>query len=123
MTKWMNLRVFLVLAVTLTGSAGASAQYDRDGRYVPSPNGIPTDPNARPIPMYPGTPGQAIGEPMAPRVPGITPLPPQSPRIDPFIGAAPLPIRLTAEICADGWSKASGMTRTEFRDRCRRLRR
>ena len=51
--------VATALAALIAVEGSALAQYDRDGRYVPSPRGVPQDPYARPIPMYPGTPGSA----------------------------------------------------------------
>ena len=59
--------VAATLAALIAVEGSASAQYDRDGRYVPSPRGVPQDPYARPIPMYPGTPGGAVGTPIRPR--------------------------------------------------------
>jgi hypothetical protein len=95
-----------------------AAQYDRDGRYVPSPNGVPTDPDARLIPMYPGTPGGAIGTPSLPRPPAL------APRLQP---PAPSPSQLLEQrlprdtgFCTAGWSRATRLTATEFRRVCRR---
>ena len=79
----------MIIALLALGCTAwpAAAQYDRDGRYVPSPNGIPADPTARPIPMYSGTPGEAIGTPSLPRPPPaviVPPLPPREPLRDDF---------------------------------------
>ena len=57
-------RVAAILAALIAIESSALAQYDRNGRYVPSPMGVPQDPYARPIPMYPGTPGGAVGTPI-----------------------------------------------------------
>jgi len=59
--------VAAALAALIAVEGPALAQYDRDGRYVPSPMGVPQDPYARPIPMYPGTPGGAAGTHLAAR--------------------------------------------------------
>ena len=123
----------LVLVAALTLPPGAAlarydlAQYDKDGRYVPSPNGVPADPYARPVPLYPGTPGQAIGTPSLPRnainpVPPIAPL--QVPDRAPVYQYNPRPylVRIpTEKQCRAGWSAASGLTPREFQRRCDRL--
>lgn len=75
------MKALIVLLAGMAVATPAAAQYDRDGRYVPSPNGVPQDPYARPIPMYPGTPGEAIGTPSLPRAaiqpsPEVNRLPP-----------------------------------------------
>jgi hypothetical protein len=82
----MHLHFYLMIAL-LTGpilAASASAQYDRDGRYVPSPNGVPLDPTARPVPMDSGKPGDAIGTPIMPRseIPRPTEVRPLPPRLE-----------------------------------------
>jgi hypothetical protein len=107
----------LLLAVLL--ARPALAQYDRDGRYVPSPMGVPSDPNARAIPLYPGTPGAATGtEPQR--------APPPVPQLAPMRGreaeALPPPriIALSAERCRQGWSRASGLPKRVFEARCAR---
>lgn len=111
----------------LAMSIPAVAQYGRDGRYIPSPNGVPSDPYARPIPNYSGTPGEAVGTPALPRaltVPLPTP-PAMSPRIEtpapPRAGNSPgryeLPLP-DARSCRAGWSPATGLTRREFEQRC-----
>ena len=85
-----------VLNLALLGFVSCSAspaqgQYDRDGRYVPSPNGVPFDPNARPIPMYQGTPGGAIGTPASPRsvVPTLPEMTPRGPDVPLNTGRSP----------------------------------
>jgi hypothetical protein len=63
----MTPKAAIALAALIAVERAALAQYDRDGRYVLSPMGVPQDPYARPIPMYPGTPGGAVGTPILPR--------------------------------------------------------
>ena len=119
----------LILSACLAGIGDPClAQYDRDGRYVPSPNGIPTDPYARPIPGYSGTPGQPSGTPIEPRaaipqVPRVAPLspPPQArqPRDD---DPRHYPVPLTARDCRKGWSASSQLTRRAFDRQCQLLR-
>lgn len=110
----------LVLAAGIAVEGSAFAQYDRDGRYVPSPMGVPQDQYAAPIPMYPGTPGGAVGTPILPRaaVPGTPVVPP----LQRDISGAPPPyssfIPLTLGQCGEPWSRATKMTPTEFRRRC-----
>lgn len=116
--------VLLTLCVGL--SAGdAAAQYDRDGRYVPSPNGIPQDPTRSTVPGYSGTPGGTLGTPNLPRsmnppVPSVAPLK-KPERYEVPLGQRV--IRLTLEQCDDGWSKQLRVTPTEFRRRCAAIRR
>lgn len=116
-----------VLAGTLMSLAagGAAAQYDKDGRYVPSPGGVPTDPYARPIPNYPGNPGGAIGTPIWPRGPEL-PAPPkvlQQPRTSPGIIYSTPVVPLSVEQCDQGWAKSTHLTPVEFRRRCTLLKR
>ena len=77
--RYSRSNAIILTVVTLAAATPARAQYDRDGRYVPSPNGIPSDPTARPIPMYSGTPGSAIGTPIMPRADMIPPAAPPQP--------------------------------------------
>lgn len=117
-------RLPIVVALLALSGSSALAQYDRDGRYVPSPNGIPADPYARPIPLYPGTPGQAIGTPSLPRnayPPPQVIAPLQSPPVRTYPAeAAPVPhfVPLTAEACRIGWRRETGLTRAGFKRRC-----
>ena len=122
-----QMRTLVLVATTVAALATpAAAQYDRDGRYVPSPNGIPTDPYARPVPLYPGTPGGAIGTPSLPRndFPPTSPPPvigsPNAPKA-PYAGdGLPRALRVpyTPAQCRRGWSAATGMSRREFDRRC-----
>lgn len=126
--RTMNARLTIGLgfaALLATMATPASAQYDREGRYVPSPMGVPTDPYARPIPNYSGTPGEAKGTPIWPR--GMIPAPapverPKTPEVTPVYPSNRL-VRATAETCAKGWSKATGLTPVEFRRACARFNR
>ena len=108
------------LAALIAVEGSALAQYDRDGRYVPSPRGVPQDPYARPIPMYPGTPGGAVGTPIRPRgaIPEprvVPPLPRDIPQTSPLY---PRFVPLSLEQCGMPWSRATKLTPTEFRRRC-----
>lgn len=121
MTIGARRYVLGVVAVAWLGGATVSAvaQYDRDGRYVPSPMGKPADPYARPVPMYPGSPGGAVGTPDLPRSAYPEPARP-APR-SPRITTEPLPptfVPLSLEQCRDGWSRKTMVTPTEFRRRC-----
>lgn len=116
----MGMKMNAVAIVALLVSAlPAAAQYDRDGRYVVAPNGVPLDPNARLVPMYPGIPGAAIGTPLPARQP-TTPTPDY-----PRAGVSePLPtyrVPLTATRCRAGWSPTTGTGRGEFARRCKRV--
>ncbi len=111
------------MTVAVIAAAGpAHAQYDRDGRYVPSPMGVPRDPYAAPVPTYPGTPGGTTGTPIWPR--GTQPSPPpkvleQRPMDVPPSAAVPTGIvPLSLEQCDEGWSKSTHVTPVEFRRRC-----
>ena len=117
-------RLLLVLPVIWIAAGPASAQYDKDGRYVPSPNGIPADPYARPIPGYSGTPGQANGTPIEPRasIPQVPPVAPlKVPELTPRASRdspRPLPIPVTEAQCRKGWSGSTGLSRREFAQWC-----
>lgn len=109
----------------VAGAAHGLAQYDREGRYVPSPLGIPADPYARPIPNYSGKPGDAKGTPIWPRGTETKPLPGMLPRPPPptsqTSGTMPrtLVVPLEVEDCEGGWSKDKNIPRVEFNRRCR----
>lgn len=120
MTNSNTLRVIVCIA-GMTAAAPVLAQYDRDGRYVPSPMGVPADPYARPIPNYPGTPGAATGTPIWPR--GAIPQMPPPVTLTPPPASAPsyesLPVvPLSKAQCQDGWSRRTGVSRVEFKRRC-----
>ena len=115
-----TIHLAVLAAVALLAAGAVQAQYDRDGRYVPSPGGVPADPYARPIPTYPGTPGGAIGTPVWPRGPDLPPSPKvlQQPPITPVPSTGRPPPVVTLEECDRGWVKASGMSKIEFRRLC-----
>lgn len=116
--RLLTVSAFFVLAA----SVPALAQYDRDGRYVPSPMGVPSDPNARVVPGYPGTPGGAVGTPAWPRDPDQR-LAPMKPRIgtdDPRI-LWPRTVPLNKAKCAAGWNRRLGITSAEFEIRCAKI--
>lgn len=122
MAHKMISRFICVVAAITAITVHAHAQYDRDGRYVPSPGGVPRDPYAQPIPGYSGTPGAAIGTPSLPRSLYPPPSPPRStfpsPRpADPLI-VYPSSRPLSLEQCRDGWSQSTRVTKVEFRRRC-----
>lgn len=117
------------LAVTaLFAAAGpAAAQYDRDGRYVPSPLGVPADPYARPIPLSSGKPGVQKGTPSLPRAYEPQPPPPPAavlprPRLSPGFTNT-LPLRFERARCDEVWTKSTGLTPSAFKRRCAALRR
>ncbi len=100
----------------------ARAQYDRDGKYVPSPMGVPADPYAKPIPNYSGKPGAGIGTPVWPRIEPYQQPNALAPRPQVPITRRPsnsLPVKLDAEQCEEGWSKSTPIPRVEFNRRCR----
>jgi hypothetical protein len=110
----------MALAAVIAVEGSAVAQFDRDGRYVPSPMGVPQDPYAAPIPMYPGTPGGAVGTPILPRaaVPGTPVVPPLRRDIPQAPPLYPSFVPLTLVQCGEPWSRATKVTPTEFRRRC-----
>jgi hypothetical protein len=86
--------------------------------------GVPADPNARPIPLYPGTPGKAIGtqrEPPLPPPPQPTPMTPRLP--EPDTRSDSLPVAIWADRCSEHWSPKTGISRSEFKRRCQALQR
>jgi hypothetical protein len=109
----------------LAAFAPASAQYDRDGRYVPSPLGQPADPYRSTIPNYSGKPGAAIGTPKLPRAYDVQPrAEPQLRRDAPVVrypGQTSLPVPLTIEQCEEAWSAKTRVSRVEFNRRCARM--
>lgn len=114
-------RLVFVGALLMAAAAPTLAQYDKDGRYVPSPNGIPSDPNASVIPGYSGAPGAtANGTPAWPR--GQIPTQPSVtlPRArSPSVTSSGLPpVVLTEAQCRQGWSRKSGLARRIFEKRC-----
>lgn len=119
------MRVLIAALVCVASLTPAKAQYDREGRYVPSPMGVPADPYARPIPQYSGRPGEATGTPIWPRgaIPSPPPIAPLKPREPAVIYPNARPVQVTAETCDKGWSKATRLTPVEFRRYCSRLRR
>ncbi len=126
----MNNRILKSVALALTFMATAvalpaTAQYDRDGRYVPSPMGVPTDPHARIIQGYPGTPtpGGAVGAPVVPRdhTPGLAPMKPRVGVEESVLTTRTVP--LNKKRCAAGWNKKLGITSAEFEIRCAKINR
>jgi hypothetical protein len=119
------IRLVVLVVGIAAGVAPAFSQYDRDGRYVPSPNGIPRDPYASTIPGYSGTPGGAIGTPTLPRGSIPPPVEVTRPRSAEPLVVLPQPKQrpLVIEQCNDGWSRATGITPVEFKRRCALLKR
>jgi hypothetical protein len=111
-------RVLLAVAAIAMTAGNGLAEYDREGRYVPSPGGIPSDPYARPIPGYSGTPGGAIGTPSLPRYLYPPPAVITQPRQTVPANVLPSSRPLSIEQCHDGWSKSTRVTPTEFKRRC-----
>lgn len=113
------------LAVALAGLlivTPSAAQYDRDGRYVPSPMGVPQDPYARPIPGYSGAPGEPKGTPIWPR--GAIPQPPELAPMKPGPGERIYPRRdgppRRVVDCRHPWSKSMGIPRETHEKLCRK---
>jgi hypothetical protein len=108
----------------LASTLPAAAQYDRDGRYVPSPMGVPTDPYARPVPLSSGTPGSK-GEPIWPR--GMTPEPSRGSNARPVERVTPHDTQSARarafyrafKVCSNQWKASSGISRAEHNRRCR----
>lgn len=117
-------RSVVLAAAMMTATGDVLAQYDRNGRYVPSPMGVPADPYARVVPNYSGTPGRVTGTPVTPPPPAPLTVPPlTTQRLDPRAGtfSAPL-VPLTADQCQEGWSVETNIPRVEFNRRCSRMR-
>lgn len=113
----------LILVAAVGGTLQPSlAQYDKNGRYVPSPGGVPTDPYASTVPTYSGTPGGTSGTPTLPRAayPPAPVVPSLRPVAPPHVGSSlPRPyVPLSVDQCDDGWSRGTHLTPTEFRRRC-----
>ncbi len=118
------MRLLMVVATMMAAADPGLAQYDRNGRYVPSPMGVPADPYARVVPNYSGTPGRVTGTPVSPPPPEPLKVPPlTTQRLDPAAGtySAPL-VPLTADQCKEGWSVETNIPRVEFNRRCSRMR-
>jgi len=120
-----RLKSAALAAAVMASAVPASAQYDRDGRYVPSPMGIPTDPDARIIQGYPGTPtpGGAVGAPTVPRdhEPRLAPMKPRVGVDNTVLTTRTVP--LNKKRCSEGWSKKLGITSAEFEIRCAKINR
>lgn len=115
-------RTALAAAALLAVASPALAQYDRDGKYVPSPMGVPADPYAKPIPNYSGKPGAGIGTPVWPRVQPYQQPNALAPRPEVPITRRPsntLPVPISVDECEEGWSKSTRVPRVEFNRRCR----
>lgn len=121
----------LALALlTLLAAPAAHAQYDRDGRYVPSPMGRPSDPYRSYIPGYTGKPGDAKRIAPTPRAFRTEPPLPNLPRFEAAPGSQrtrpsssqPLPVVYpTRAQCAAGWSRDVNIPRARFARACRAL--
>ena len=118
-------RVLPIAVLTLALAASpALSQYDKDGRYVPSPNGVPSDPTRSAVPMYPGSPGGTTGTAPLPRsaypeLPKTTV--PTQPR--PYIppGSDQPRVFLTRDQCDKGWSPDTNVPRVQFNRLCKRM--
>ncbi|MGE0054352.1 MAG: hypothetical protein AB7S74_09095 [Hyphomicrobium sp.] len=115
--------IFACLALG-AGLSPALAQYDANGRYVPSPMGVPRDPYASTVPMYPGKPGGAVGTPTLPRAYELKPSnpPDYTPRMAPPRSGESLPVAVTIEQCDLGWTRETGLTVKRFNALCKALR-
>lgn len=121
--RWLHRVAAAVLTAAVPALAQpALAQYDRDGKYVPSPLGVPADPYAKPIPNYSGKPGAAIGTPVWPRIEPYQQPNALAPRPEVPITRRPsnsLPVPISVDQCEEGWSKSTRVPRVEFNRRCR----
>ncbi len=118
----LSLNVPLLLA----GAHSASAEYDANGRYVPSPMGKPSDPYRSYVPGYTGTPGAPKRFAPTPRAFRVEPPLPNLKRFEDAperrINTAPLPVVYpTAAQCKTGWSRALAIPRTRFTKACRQM--
>lgn len=110
-----------MMVAMVSVAAPAHAQYDRDGRYVPSPMGVPQDPYARPIPGYSGSPGEPKGTPIWPRgaIPGPAPQAPMARApTQPVYPRRDQKRRIVID-CRRPWSKAMGIPRSTHEKLCR----
>lgn len=125
-TRTLFHAVSFCAAVMLTiASAPAHAQYDRDGRYVPSPMGKPADPARTYVPGYTGKPGGTKGYAPLPRIKEAQPLkvPPYDARQKPRTTyTEPLPVTFpTADQCKAGWSREFAIPRSRYTKACRAM--
>lgn len=114
------------ISVALTLSAGpANAQYDRDGRYVPSPMGKPADPSRTYVPGYTGKPGGTNRLAPLPQIKEAQPLtyPKYDARQTPRANyTEPLPVvSPTEEQCKAGWSRDFAIPRSRYTRACRAM--
>lgn len=113
--------VALLLSV---GATSAHAQYDRDGRYVPSPMGKPADPARTYVPGYTGKPGGSKGLAPLPRIQQVQPLKvsPYDARQKPRTYTEPLPVAYPTEgQCKAGWSRKFAIPRSRYTRACRAM--
>lgn len=119
-------RATLAICVVVAGmTVPAVAQYDAQGRYVPSPMGVPRDPYRSTVPLYSGKPGGAIGTPRLPQAyelqPNVPPkYIPRMPAPQRYDGLPP--VAVTLEQCDEGYSRDTGVTVRRFHQICRGLR-
>lgn len=117
--------VFICAALALIASAPAHAQYDRDGRYVPSPMGKPADPARTYVPGYTGKPGGTNRLAPLPQIKEAQPLklPPYDARVTPRTNySEPLPVAYpTEDQCKAGWSRDFAIPRSRYTKACRAM--
>lgn len=130
LTKWRQWHgrlwaaAVLSLAATALVVPAARAEYDSQGRYVPSPMGKPSDPYRSYVPLYTGKPGGSKRQPITPPAYEMKPL--TLPRFDPpkersIYRARPRVARPSRQDCLEGWSKKTGIPRARFKRACRVL--
>ena len=129
MTAVLQTAAATLLLASLN-SATAHAEYDSQGRYVPSPMGRPSDPYRSYVPGYTGKPAEP-GKPGEPKRFAPTPRAMQVPlpKIAPFDArqprpatAEPLPlVQPTPAQCKAGWSRATAISRSRFTRACRAM--
>lgn len=120
-----GITVFSAFALLSLSAVAAHAQYDRDGRYVPSPMGKPADPTRSYVPGYTGTPGGTNRIAPLPQIKETQPL-----KIAPYdarqktriYNTEPLPATFpTAEQCKAGWSREFAIPRSRYTRACRAM--
>lgn len=116
--------VCAVLALLSASATSAHAQYDRDGRYVPSPMGKPADPARTFVPGYTGKPGGTNRLAPLPRLQQVQPLKvePYDARQQPRTNTSTLPVAYpTEEQCKAGWSRDFAIPRSSYTRACRAM--
>lgn len=123
---WRGIARTVLPAVVIgfAASLPAQAQYDSQGRYVPSPMGKPADPYRSYVPLYTGKPGGTKRQSTTPPAYELKPQPlpsferPIKRRTYGTPSQRPVP---TLARCRAGWSKDTGLTPAHFKRLCKAL--